>query len=91
MGASVHYRIAKGIKIAVKIPVPVSVGGPSAIIERRSLGSVIVRLAGNETDLSQTDCKRFVIVRRQICISDRRASAIGNEGHLFRQQQFDFL
>jgi hypothetical protein len=61
--------------------VPFSVRGLSAIVERRSLGSVIIRLAGDETDSQQTNCKRFVIVRRQICISDRCASAIGNEGH----------
>jgi hypothetical protein len=59
MVAGVHYGIAERIKITPKIFMARGIRGLPAIVERRSLGSVIVPLAADETDLDQTDCKRL--------------------------------
>lgn len=74
MAAGVHYGIAERIKIAPNIFSARRIRGLPAIVERPSFGGVIVRLATGETNLEQTDCKSIVIVRRQICISNRRPS-----------------
>ena len=55
MAASVHHGIVERLKIAPKIFFAHSIRGLPAIVERRSLGSVVVRLAADETDLAQTD------------------------------------
>jgi len=61
--AGVHYGIAERIKIAPKRSENAFSGpgirGLLAIIERHSLGSVIVRLAADVPDLGQTDGKRY--------------------------------
>src|SRR6516164_5270892 len=91
MAAGVHYGIAERIKITPKIFMARGIRGLPAIVERRSLGGVFVALAADETDLDQADCKRFMIRCWQICISNRRPTAIGDERHQFRYQRFSFL
>lgn len=90
MPALIDHRVADCVKLA-SILNSGRLQRLATVFQSSVLGRFNIGLAGNHSDSTVTDGKRFVIWCWHVDCSDIDAIAIGDEGYLLRQQGFGRL